>query len=64
MKLNLRKVMEEAKPASINVANIISKLRRIRIEIHEMADSIDSALERIDNPVDNGDSLAGNNKAT
>jgi hypothetical protein len=43
-----RRHVLQSKPQSINVSNLISKLRRIRIELYAMGDLVDGALERIE----------------
>lgn len=36
------------RPRSINIGNLVSKLRRIRVELGQMMQQVDDALARID----------------
>ena len=44
----LNQLLKESRPRQIYVANLSQKLRRIRVELYELCDKIDSALERFE----------------
>ena len=44
----LNQLLKESRPRQIYVANLAQKLRRIRVELYELCDKIDSALERFE----------------
>jgi hypothetical protein len=45
--MTVKKFTVIERPRSINIGNLVQKLRRIRTELAQMTQSIDDALDRI-----------------